>query len=167
MQTKLDRLNIVVRYLKGEGIIKNQQDIVEAMGSNKTTISLVFKGNEKYLTDNFLIKFNKAFNNLFSTDWLISGLGDIRAGQEDPNLDAEIDAVVQKMVSEGQSIGGSVPYEFVQQLFRERETHDQIMLSQQKTIDRLTELLQENKKTSSVPGKDVTCAAVSGSDITR
>lgn len=92
----------------------------------------------------------------FSETWLLTGLGDIRAGQEDPNLDAEIDAVVQKMVSEGQSIGGSVPYEFVQQLFRERETHDQIMLSQQKTIDRLTELLQENKKTSSAPGKDAT-----------
>lgn len=68
-------------------------------------------------------------------NWLLTGLGDMRDGQEDENIDAEIEAVMQKLASEGTTVGGSVPYEFVQQLFREREAHDQIILSQQKTIE--------------------------------
>lgn len=82
----------------------------------------------------------------FSETWLLTGLGDMRAGQEDSNLDDEIAGAVKELAKEGKSIGGSVPYEFVQQLFKERETHDQIVLSQQKTIEKLTDLLQESNK---------------------
>lgn len=149
-------------YLEAKGLSGNLRAVERTIGLSNGAIDKLSDATRKSTINRISI----AFPDL-NTDWLLTGLGDIRAGQEDPNLDAEIDAVVQKMVSEGQSIGGSVPYEFVQQLFRERETHDQIMLSQQKTIDRLTELLQENKKTSSVPGKDATFAAVSGSGLSK
>lgn len=147
MQTKLDRLNIIIRYLKGEGIIKNQQDIVDILKSNKSSVSLALKGNEKYLTDSFLIKFNKAFNNVFNTDWLLTGLGDMRAGQEDPNLNKEIAETIQELLNKRESLGGgSVPYEFVQQLFREREKHDEIIASLQKTIEEQRKMLEQITK---------------------
>lgn len=81
----------------------------------------------------------------FSETWLLTGLGDIRAGQEDPNLDEEIAAAARELMEEGKSIGGSVPYEFVQQLFEERKTHDLIILSQQKTIEQLTTIINKKK----------------------
>lgn len=133
-------------YLEAKGLAGNLRAVERTIGLSNGAIDKLSDSTRKSTINRISI----AFPDL-NTDWLTTGLGDIRAGQEDESIDAEIDAVVQKMVSEGQTIGGSVPYEFVQQLFRERETHDQLVLSQQKiidsqqrTIEQLTMLL--NKK---------------------
>jgi len=72
--TKLDRLKKAISYLKGNDTIFNQKDIVEKMSVNKSSVSSALKGNEKYLTDSFLMKFCNTFN-LINYNWLITGKG--------------------------------------------------------------------------------------------
>jgi hypothetical protein len=73
---KLERLNKAIAYLKGCQKITNQQDIVEAMCFNKTSISQALKGNESYLTSSFLTKFAGVFKEI-DREWLLSGKGDM------------------------------------------------------------------------------------------
>lgn len=70
---KLERIQKAVAYLKGSQIITKQQDIVDKMEVNKSSVSLALKGNEKYLTDSFISKFAETFN--INPDWLLKGEG--------------------------------------------------------------------------------------------
>lgn len=72
-----ERLHKAISYLKGEELISVNQDIIKRMGINKSSFSLAFNGNEKYLTESFLRKFNAAFDELFRIDWLLGGEGDM------------------------------------------------------------------------------------------
>jgi len=72
--TKLDRLKKAISYLKGNETIFNQKDIVEKMHVNKSSVSSALKGNEKYLTNSFLIKFCNTFGSI-NYNWLITGKG--------------------------------------------------------------------------------------------
>lgn len=117
-----------------------QKEIANTLGITQSAYSALESGRNTLTDRNAELLSNKFKIN---KEWLLTGFGDIRAGQEDESIDAEIDAVVQKMMSEGQTIGGSVPYEFVQQLFRERETHDQLVLSQQKIIDSQQQTIEQ------------------------
>lgn len=72
---KLDRIHKAIAYLKGKQIISKQQDIVEKMKVNKSSVSLALKGDERYLTDSFLIKFSEAFT--IDQDYLINGVGEL------------------------------------------------------------------------------------------
>ena len=74
--TKLNRLKKAISYLKGREIIFNQKDIVEKMGVNKSSVSSALRGNEKYLTNSFLIKFCNTFN-CINYNWLITGKGNM------------------------------------------------------------------------------------------
>jgi len=62
-------------YLRQEGIITSQKDLVEKMDANKATISSAMNGRDGYLTDKFLYKFNNAVGNIFDIAWLLSGHG--------------------------------------------------------------------------------------------
>lgn len=86
----------------------------------------------------------------YSATWLLTGFGDMFAGHDDKNIDNELNTAVQELTAEGKNIGGSVPYEFVERLFREREQHDRIIQSLQSTIkvlqNTIAELSQALKK---------------------
>ncbi len=73
--SKLQRLNDAINYLKIIGEISTQQDIADKMRMHKSTISSAISGNEKYLTDSFLSKFNFAFKCIFNEEWMIKGFG--------------------------------------------------------------------------------------------
>lgn len=75
IKKRLASIQAAVRYLKGQGIITKQQDIVDKTGYTKSTVSLALNGNEKYLTDSFIKEFNKAFEGLFNEKWLLTGEG--------------------------------------------------------------------------------------------
>ena len=51
IKKRLASIQAAVRYLKGQGIITKQQDIVDKTGYTKSTVSLALNGNEKYLTE--------------------------------------------------------------------------------------------------------------------
>lgn len=77
MNNKEERLQMAVRYLISEGHIDTQKDIADRMNANKVSISNALKGNEKYLTDKFMERFNSSFGGIFNTMWLIDGIGDM------------------------------------------------------------------------------------------
>lgn len=85
METKLQRFEIAVEYLKNRGMIHRQKDIAIAMNASPASISGALAGSEKNLTDRFLARFNQSFGNTFRDDWLINGAGEMLSGQNLPN----------------------------------------------------------------------------------
>lgn len=65
-----NRLNEAFVFLKSKGQISTQKEIADAIGSNPTNVSRAFKGDERYLTQKFLVRFNHAFGDVFNQDWL-------------------------------------------------------------------------------------------------
>lgn len=75
--TKKERINQAFKYLKSKGIVHIQKDIAITMKASTSNVSSALSGVETVLTDNFLIRFNKAFNNVFNEEWLITGNGEM------------------------------------------------------------------------------------------
>lgn len=73
--TKQQRLNAAYDYLKFKGIVKKQTDVAEALESTQQNVSAALNGNEKALTDAFLMRFLAAYPDTFSTRWLMTGNG--------------------------------------------------------------------------------------------
>ena len=74
----IQRLNEAYEYLRDNGKVHTQKDLAEAMGANRVTISRAFKGEDKYLTKSFLIRFNATFGDIFNIRWLL--------GEDDGNM---------------------------------------------------------------------------------
>lgn len=72
---KKTRLEKSVAYLKGIQKIKTQKDISQYVDTTPESIARALKGNEKYLTDNFLKKFANEFD--INESWLLTGKGDM------------------------------------------------------------------------------------------
>lgn len=70
---KKKRLEKAVAYLKGAQIIKNQKDISDTGIVSEESLTRALKGNEKYLTDNFLKKIAAKYG--FNINWLLTGNG--------------------------------------------------------------------------------------------
>lgn len=77
MEKRTKRFVQALNYAKENGLIKNQQELAEKMGSNKSTISAAKSGDPVYLTDSFLVRFNKVLDNVFHLPWLLSGEGEM------------------------------------------------------------------------------------------
>ncbi|KAA6320702.1 hypothetical protein EZS27_029555 [termite gut metagenome] len=86
---KLDRINRAIRHLKGIGIISIQQDIVNKMEVNKTSVSLALKGDSEYLTNKFLKKFNRTFGDIFNESWLLGETDIMLSGQFEKEIEPE------------------------------------------------------------------------------
>lgn len=76
---KKNRLEKAVAYLKGAQIIKNQKDISDTGIVSGESLTRALKGNEKYLTDNFLKKIAAKYG--FNIDWLLTGNGSMLVPQ--------------------------------------------------------------------------------------
>ena len=92
---KQERLNQAVAFLKYEGIIRTQGDIADKMGASRQNISSALKGNERILTDNFLVRFSNAFRQI-SLQWLLNEEGpmltiDAKFGTENTPMVMECD----------------------------------------------------------------------------
>lgn len=73
------RLNEAFNYLRYSGLIATQKDVSDALGSSPSNISKALKGDERVLTDNFIVRFSEAFSEI-SSRWLLTGEGDMLAG---------------------------------------------------------------------------------------
>lgn len=125
-------------YLKANKLNGNLRAVERMIGLSNGAIDKLSDATRKSTINRISI----AFPDL-NTQWLITGLGDMFAGHDDKNIDNEVNAAVQELAAEGKNIGGCVPYEFVERLFREREKHDQIIQSLQKTIEALQNTIAE------------------------
>lgn len=76
---KKERIQEAFIYLKSKGLAHTQKDVADKIGSSAPNVSNAFKGVEKFLTTNFLIRFNGAYNNIFSENWLLNGEGEMLA----------------------------------------------------------------------------------------
>lgn len=76
MDTK-ERIKKAYEYLRNNGIVHTQQDVADIMGVKKENISRAFNGNEKYLTSNFIVRFNNAFGGIFNAEWIIKEQGEM------------------------------------------------------------------------------------------
>lgn len=72
-----ERLREAFNYLKNKGVVHKQKDVAEKMGSTEPNVSAALKGAEHVLTDNFLMRFNQAFGNIFNDEWLRTGEGEM------------------------------------------------------------------------------------------
>lgn len=71
---KKERFNKAYNFLKYEGVIKKQEDVARAMGASASNISSALKGRETVLTNNFLVRFAKAYRQI-SLPWLLNEEG--------------------------------------------------------------------------------------------
>lgn len=74
---KKDRLAKAIAYLKMQGLVDSQVDAARKMNAAESTMSSAIGGNERYLNNKFLKRFNNAFGNIFSFEWLASGIGEM------------------------------------------------------------------------------------------
>lgn len=74
---KKERFEKAYNYLKFQGIIKKQDDVAKTMGATRANVSLALNGNPAVLTDNFLMRFAKAYPGMFNFDWLLTGDGEM------------------------------------------------------------------------------------------
>lgn len=79
--TKQQRFKSAFEYLRYNGYIQKQKDLAAIMNTSAPNISNALKGLEGVLTDGFIVKFNSSFNNVFNTDWLLTGEGEMLRDQ--------------------------------------------------------------------------------------
>lgn len=75
--TKLERLNSIYAYLRNSGVLHTQKQFADIIGSNKSNLSSAFSGDNKYLTDGLFLKIESAFPNIFDSNWLKTGEGEM------------------------------------------------------------------------------------------
>lgn len=80
METKLQRLERAIQYLKGKGIVRRQKDVASQMCTTESSVSNALADRSGSLNDNFLLRFNRAFGDIFSNAWLLDGTGEMLAG---------------------------------------------------------------------------------------
>ncbi len=72
-----ERLQRAINYLRMNGIVSSQVDAANKMGASEATVSNALRGNDRYLTDKFLKRFNDAFNGIFNINWLLDDEGEM------------------------------------------------------------------------------------------
>lgn len=77
MDSKLERLQKAVDALKYLGVFKTQQDAANQMLMSRPNFSAALNGSEKYFTENFLDRFLSVFGNTISSEWLLTGEGEM------------------------------------------------------------------------------------------
>ena len=80
MDDKLERLQKAVDALKYLGVFKTQQDAANQMLMSRPNFSAALNGSEKYFTENFLDRFLSVFGNTISSEWLLTGEGEMLIG---------------------------------------------------------------------------------------
>ena len=78
---KVERFKKAYEHLKSLGKVHMQKDVASAMKVSESNMSAAFKGNERFLTNRFLMRFNKAFGDLFNNKWLTDEEGEMLAPQ--------------------------------------------------------------------------------------
>ena len=77
MQERAERLRAAFGELLKRNLASTKKDVAEKMGASAPNVSSAFGGDPKVLTDRFLSRFNAAFDNIFSLEWLLTGKGEM------------------------------------------------------------------------------------------
>jgi hypothetical protein len=138
-----ERFHEVLKFLITNKKVRNQQEFVEIIGSDKSTISLIKTGKSNFPVDLFG-KIEKKFPYI-SIDWLKTGEGEmVKSTKSIENNDETI----------------SIPkfaWETIQELIKTNASQQQTIASQQRTI---SEASETNKKIVGQAVEVATSAAV-------
>lgn len=139
MMKKHERLKAAFEYLKNTGKVHSQQDLAKSLGMKKESISRAFSGNESYLTDKFINRFNNTFGNVFNIDWLINESGDMIQTTQ------SVGDITHSNVS-GANVSGKeihiISPDAYQALLKIVETNQKITERFQEQIDRLITIIE-------------------------
>lgn len=84
------RLNEAYEYLKSEGKVHTKKELATKIGVSYANVSSAMKGDLRYLTNSFLLKFNNAFGGIFDFDWLNAGWGHMILDKEVTSVKKDI-----------------------------------------------------------------------------
>lgn len=76
----MERLNEAFNYLRFKGVVSTQRDVAVAMNSTPSNVSRALKGDDRVITDNFLVRFSETFSDISAT-WLLTGEGEMLSEQ--------------------------------------------------------------------------------------
>ena len=81
-----ERIDIAFRHLVNEKKVSTKKDVAILMskkGKPNNNVYTALNGDERYLTDQFLMRFNNAFGNCFNYEWLRDGRGEMLQKADD------------------------------------------------------------------------------------
>ena len=78
---------MAIAYLKANRKIRFQKEVAERMGVDVNTVSRAKSGGN-YNPESFAMRFNAAFDFIFSNEWLLKGKGDMLADKPELALPA-------------------------------------------------------------------------------
>lgn len=71
-----ERLKKAINRLRMDGLVGTDKDVAAKIPCPQQNLSKALSGSERYLTDSFLRRFNRAFGDYFNIGWLTDGVGD-------------------------------------------------------------------------------------------
>lgn len=77
MSERAERITEAFNYLRNCGLAHTQKDVAETMKATEASVSNALRGDPKYLTDNFIKRFNNSYDNIFELRWLLLGQGEM------------------------------------------------------------------------------------------
>ena len=130
----VERINKAYEYLLDTGRVNMKKDVAEIMNTKAPNISSALKGNPRFLTEGFIVRFNNAFDGIFNESWLLTGEG--------PMLTEDTIVPESKFIkSEGDEYDELK--QTIVELNKRNETLTEANARLSVTIERLTELLYE------------------------
>lgn len=139
---KKERINAAFVYLKRNGVIKKQKDLAAALKSTPANVSYALSGNEKYLTDNFIVRFSIAFKHIFNIEWIIDGTGEMLRNEESSS---NIINITQNKSSNGSVSGNNNIVGARANLEKENELLKQQIADLRKMVETLTNIINNSK----------------------
>ncbi len=128
-----ERFEKSYEYLRSKGCFHTQKDAAEKMKTTQQNMSAALKGNEKVLTDNFIIRFCAAFDGIINSEWIMEGTGTMLIGDVNGGNNA-IGEKSQVFVHGDENIG-----KLIEEMAAQRETFQMQINHLLKIIDKLTQ----------------------------
>lgn len=70
-------INKAYEHLRSIGKVHTKTDVATIMQASRPNVCAALNGDSKFLTDNFIERFNDAFDGIFNIDWLMTGEGNM------------------------------------------------------------------------------------------
>ncbi len=130
---KLERMKMIYDYARSNGHARNQNEFAQLMGVASSNFSRAINGDERYLTESFLIKANQAVENHFDLSWVLYGEGEMFTATEPSPL---------PLAEDTQKISDSRD-ELIEQLKAELEQQKEFNALQREYVADLKERISE------------------------
>lgn len=106
---KKERMKAIYSFLRYKGLIHTQKELSDILGSSPSNISSAMRGEERCLTNNLLLRINRAFNGIFNEDWLLNGEGEMLAEDKQPTIGSQTQMGIYNNITNGHAGAASSP----------------------------------------------------------